>query len=250
MEEILLETERDEDWKLYLIIHAFIFTHEIGHYRYYIDENCVSTADKIGKWMLREANHFLDKDKKGSRIVMSLLHEHSLSEEIFCDADAAVVASTIATKTGICFNERNIADIMLSQALVDIIKNIAIIFVDRMQPLEISHTLYCNIIRSFYSFNYLGELLKTIVPENNLEKAGDSSMGEISEEFSFFNNQVESLYNDNLKSVAELFVNREGVQTTREDRIETLELLRKHIPLFYVNGNEYDRYLELDRGKV
>ena len=241
LEENLSNTSRDGDWQLYLVIHAFMFAHEIGHYRYFKDKDCVSTAKKLSKWMKREADQYLDQEIKGSKIIINVLNEQYFSEELFCDVNAAVVATTIATATDICFDENNIADILLSQALVDIIKNTAMIFVDRRQPLDISHTLFCNTFRTFFSYNYLGELLKTIVTENNKEKNGDSQTQTLREVFSFFWKQVDSIYNDNLKLIVELVVNPKGVELTREEKIVTLDILRKHISLFYIDGKEYDK---------
>lgn len=242
LEERLSNAHRDSDWQLYLIIHAFMFAHEIGHYRYYKIEDCASTAKLLKTWMLREADYYLEQDNNGSKIVKNILNDHNFSEELFCDVTAAVVASTIATVTDISYDEKYLADIMLSQALVDVIKNVAMIFVDRTQKIDKIYTFYGNMFRAFFLYNYLGELLKKSVPENR-EKKEDLSKQDMFEFFSCFMDQVNALYDENLNLVVELVVNRKALETTREDRIATFDLLKKHISLFYVDGKEYDKYL-------
>ena len=232
------------DWKVVLIIHIFIYTHEFGHYLCSKKCEYISTADKLITFLKIEAEKYLDEKGDGKEIANTCMDAPNMGEELICDYQAAVASKAFSDALSLDINIELITYILEAQGLISYITLISqlIVHSGKIQNVN-TYDFYYVKLRSFFLNSYLGILCSVYKDAGIKSSKSDIDISTINNTYSRL---VNNLLEQNKEIIAKLTakdisaIKDNNKTITKAGKEQILNTLKEHITLFDTDENGYE----------
>lgn len=237
---------QSSDWELIMIIHIFIYTHEITHYIYNKNPEYKTTSNNLLTKLRRDAEKYLTGEGAGKDIASNCINAPNMGEELVCDYRAAEVAKLLSKNLPINVNTKLITEILEAQALISYLKIFSelIIFGGQIQKVN-PYEFFQMKLRTFFSQTYIS-IFSSVYRESKIEN--DRIGIDIRRIDDTFSTLINSLLEQHKTVIASLYVDDISLpkapkkHITREAKEHILKILKKHVVLFTIDGKEYDLF--------